>query len=39
MNGKRSVDEGADESGPGNSADGSVLATGGEDSLEGHVPG
>lgn len=39
MNGKRGVDEGADESGPGNGADGSVLATGREDTLEGHVPG
>lgn len=39
MNGKRGIDEGADESGSGNGADGGVLATGREDTLESHVPG
>lgn len=39
MDRKRGVDEGADESGPGNGTDGGVLATGREDTLEGHVPG
>lgn len=39
MNRKRGVDEGADEGGPGNGADGGALAASREDTLESHVPG